>query len=203
MIALIDYGLGNIKAFATIYKRLGVEVILASCSSDLKNASKIILPGVGAFDWAMKCLTISGMREALDEEVIGNKKPILGVCVGMQIMGKKSEEGEQDGLGWIDAEVVKFDIPNTGKNTRLPHMGWNEVKPTVSDPIWAGIDNSEFYFLHSYFFKPKFENDAIAVTNYGLEFTSAVKYENIYGTQFHPEKSHGAGVNVLKNFSEL
>jgi len=203
MIALVDYGLGNIQAFANIYRRLGIETWAARAPADLIRASKIILPGVGSFDWAMTRLQHSGLREALDEEVHWKKKPVLGVCVGMQMMARSSEEGVLPGLGWIDANVAKFDTRLLKSKTHLPHMGWNDVTALQADSIFAGLSASRYYFLHSYYMKPDREEDTLSTSRYGLEFTSAVRAGNVYGTQFHPEKSHQWGIRLLKNFAEL
>jgi glutamine amidotransferase len=203
MIALVDYGLGNIQAFANIYRRLGIEVWAASSPSDLRRASHIILPGVGAFDWAMTRLQQSGLRQALDEEVLVAKKPVLGICVGMQMMARTSEEGNLPGLGWIDASVLKFDTSLLQGKTHLPHMGWNDVSPARSGGLFDGLDAPRYYFLHSYYMKPNRAEDTLATTTYGTTFTSAVRSGNVYGTQFHPEKSHQWGIGLLKNFAEL
>lgn len=203
MIALVDYGLGNIQAFANIYRHLGIEAAPARTANDLRTASAIILPGVGAFDWAMTRLQESGLREALDGEVLGAKKPILGICVGMQMMARSSEEGSLPGLGWIDATVVKFDTRLLRSKTHLPHMGWNDAHPVSTDTLFSGLDAPRYYFLHSYFMKTDREENVLATTSYGVTFTSAVQAGNVYGTQFHPEKSHQWGVRLLKNFAEF
>lgn len=203
MIALVDYGLGNIQAFANIYRRLGIEAWAAKTPADLRRASRIILPGVGAFDWAMTRLQDSGLREALDEEVLGAKKPVLGVCVGMQMMARSSDEGALPGLGWIDATVVKFDTRLLESKTHLPHMGWNDAKPIDKNTLFATLNAPRYYFLHSYYMKPDREENTLATSNYGGTFASAVRSHNVYGTQFHPEKSHQWGICLLKNFAEL
>jgi len=203
MIALVDYGLGNIQAFANIYRHLGIEALPARTADDLRAASKIILPGVGAFDWAMTRLQESGLRDALDEEVLEAKKPVLGICVGMQMMARSSEEGRLPGLGWIDATVVKFDAHLLKSKTHLPHMGWNDAIPLRTDTIFSGLDAPRYYFLHSFFMKTDREENVLATSSYGVTFTSAARSGNVYGTQFHPEKSHQWGVRLLKNFAEL
>jgi glutamine amidotransferase len=169
----------------------------------LRRASHIILPGVGAFDWAMTRLQQSGLRQALDEEVLVAKKPVLGICVGMQMMARTSEEGNLPGLGWIDASVLKFDTSLLQGKTHLPHMGWNDVSPARSGGLFDGLDAPRYYFLHSYYMKPNRAEDTLATTTYGTTFTSAVRSGNVYGTQFHPEKSHQWGIGLLKNFAEL
>jgi len=204
LIALIDYGLGNIQAFANIYKRLGVPFCFARSVGDLAGASHMILPGVGSFDWAMERLQDAGMREALDHLVLEEKKPVLGVCVGMQIMAHRSEEGNSAGLGWLQAEVKHFDESQFHHQTHLPHMGWNDVVSTEVSGLFEGLcDGARFYFLHSYYFSPKSFSDVAALSEYGSSFACAVKHENIYGVQFHPEKSHRWGIQLLKNFSKL
>ena len=203
MIALVDYGLGNIQAFANIYNRLGIDVWAANRPADLCRASKIILPGVGAFDWAMTRLQDSGLRGVLDDEVMVKKKPVLGVCVGMQMMAQSSEEGILPGLGWIDATVVKFNTHYFEGQTHLPHMGWNDVDPRSCDTLFMGLDTPRYYFLHSFFMKPHQDEFTIATAHYGVRFTAAVRSGNVCGTQFHPEKSHEWGISLLQNFAEL
>lgn len=203
MITVIDYGLGNIAAFLNIYKKLNIEAHTASSREDLLSAERLILPGVGAFDWAMRRLNGSGLRKALDEIVIDRKKPVLGICVGMQIMARSSEEGTSKGLGWIDAEVKKFDVSGSNQRLPLPHMGWNDVRPRARAGLFCDFNHSErFYFLHSYYFRPFDPDQTLAETDYNGPFTSAIGANNIFGVQFHPEKSHDAGIRLLKNFAE-
>ncbi|MDP3979383.1 MAG: imidazole glycerol phosphate synthase subunit HisH [Pseudomonas sp.] len=204
MIAIIDYGLGNISAFANIYKQLNVPFIIAKTPDDLRQASKIILPGVGAFDYAMQMLENSGMHSVLDELVIEHKTPVLGVCVGMQIMATSSEEGIKPGLNWIKGVVKKIDAAKLAHKPTTPHMGWNQVSSKKDSEIFAGIDYEQgFYFLHSYYFACANDDDILAVSEYAGEFSCAVHRDNIYGFQFHPEKSLLNGVNLLKNFANL
>jgi len=204
MITIIDYGLGNVKAFANVYHKLNIPVIIARESKDLQDATKIILPGVGAFDYAMQRLNDSGFRDALDQKVINDKIPAIGICVGMQMLASKSEEGQLSGLGWIDGEVKKFILPSNASTMRIPHMGWNTIKPRHSNNLLKGLDNwSRFYFLHSYYFKCNNPSGVIAITDYDGEFDSAINSGNVYGVQFHPEKSHKWGIQLLKNFSIL
>ena len=204
MITLIDYGVGNIFAFQNVYKRLDIPTKIARINEDLSDAKKLILPGVGAFDYAMGQLNASGMREKLDELVLEKKVPIIGICVGMQMMGNRSDEGKLEGLKWIDAEILKFDESLIQQRTKLPHMGWNDVAPIVNHPIFIGLEKEAiFYFLHSFYFKCNNPTDSIAVSHYGLSFSSAVNKDNIYGIQFHPEKSHQYGEKLLHNFAKL
>lgn len=203
MIALVDYGLGNIQAFANIYRRLGLPVTLARTPQEMEGADKLILPGVGSFDWAMNQLNASGMRDRLDEMVLDRKVQVLGVCVGMQMMATRSDEGEQPGLGWIDARVIRFDVRRLNQRTHLPHMGWNDVRPTDANNLFRGIETPRYYFLHSYHVEPADQGHVLATASYGDRFAAAIRSGNIYGTQFHPEKSHGWGVDLLRNFAEL
>ena len=204
MIAIINYGLGNIQAIANIYKRLNIPVVVATSIGELVKADKIILPGVGAFDWAMQLLNESGMRNCLEELVMVKKLPIFGICVGMQMLARRSDEGKLDGLGWIDAEVKKFDELKFTQKTHLPHMGWNDVIPRNTDCLFRGMEEKpRYYFLHSYYFLPQKDKDVLAVTDYNGTFASAVRSENVFGAQFHPEKSHQWGIQLLKNFADL
>jgi imidazole glycerol-phosphate synthase subunit HisH len=203
MITIVSYGLGNIQAFANIFSRLNIPVAVAKTAEQLSAAERIILPGVGAFDWAMSLLEESGMRSCLDELVIRKKRPVLGVCVGMQMMASRSDEGKLPGLGWIDAEVRRFDEVFFRQKTHLPHMGWNDVTPRSGECLFKGLTQPRFYFLHSYYFAPANPSDVLAITDYNGSFTSAVRMGNVFGTQFHPEKSHQWGIQLLKNFAEL
>jgi glutamine amidotransferase len=204
MITIIDYGVGNIFAFQNVYKRLGIATKIAKTSHDLKDAKKLILPGVGSFDYAMNQLNESGMREELDKLVIEKKIPVIGICVGMQMMGNRSDEGNLEGLKWIDSEILKFDENLIQHRTKFPHMGWNDVTPVRDHPLFNGLENGAiFYFLHSFYFKCNKQNESIASSDYGITFSSAVNRDNIYGIQFHPEKSHQYGEKLLYNFAKL
>lgn len=204
MIAIIDYGVGNIRAFANIYKKLNVPFKIAQKAEDLEHVDKLILPGVGAFDHAMSQLDASGMRQKLDELVLEKELPVVGICVGMQMLAKSSDEGQLPGLGWINSSVKKFDESKIKFKTHLPHMGWNDIHVIKKNPLMKGLEhNAKFYFLHSYYFECNQSEDAIATADYGIEFTCAVNKKNVYGVQFHPEKSHEYGIQLLNNFSDL
>jgi glutamine amidotransferase len=204
MITIIDYGVGNINAFVNVYKRVNVPIKIAKTVGDLDNAQKLILPGVGHFDHAMSELIKSGMREKIDELVMVNKVPVIGICVGMQMMGNSSDEGKMEGLKWIDASIKKFDEAKIQQVTRLPHMGWNDVNPVISNPLFEGLEkNALFYFLHSYYFECNNTVDILATSEYGGQFTCAAHHDNVYGIQFHPEKSHHYGEILLHNFAKL
>ncbi len=203
MIAIIDYGLGNIRAFENVYKTLNIPCAIARNEADLTRASRIILPGVGAFDHAMQRFEDSGMKKELVELVLNQGLPVLGVCVGMQMLASFSEEGRLPGLGWIDAQVKRFSSSLSGR-AHVPHMGWNDVNPISTACLFRGLgSDSRFYFLHSYYFEPVCADDILAKTDYYETFVSAVRHKNIWGVQFHPEKSHQWGVQLLKNFAEL
>ncbi|MFV8434039.1 imidazole glycerol phosphate synthase subunit HisH [Vibrio owensii] len=199
MIAIVDYGLGNIRAFGNIYKRLNVPFVYASTVDDLKNASGIILPGVGSFDYAMEKLNESGLRETLDELVLNKGVPVLGICVGMQMMAHASDEGNTKGLAWLDTNVRRFDVK---PNYPLPHMGWNQLS-LLENPIFKDLNEApEFYFLHSFHFDSDYEH-VIATAEYSNLIGCIVNKDNIYGIQCHPEKSHQSGITILKNFAEI
>jgi glutamine amidotransferase len=204
MITIIDYGLGNILAFQNAYKRLNIAIAIARTPAELDGATKLILPGVGAFDHAMAELQNSGMRETIDGLVREKRVPVLGVCVGMQMLARSSTEGELPGLGWIDGVVRDFKSSPSGGSLPVPHMGWNDITTLRKNPLFTGLEaGARFYFLHSFYFECQRPEDAIAVSRYGSNFSCAVNTGNIYGVQFHPEKSHSFGTTLLKNFALL
>jgi len=204
MIAIVSYGSGNVQAVANIYTRQHIPFIMASTATDLEKADRYLLPGVGAFDQCMRALNASGMRPVLEREVTENKKPVIGICVGMQLLARSSEEGREAGLGWIDGTVKRFEAATFHQATHLPHMGWNTIEPARENRIFAGVDLSTgYYFLHSYYFACDRDADVLATTEYGGRFACAVHRDNVYGVQFHPEKSHQAGIRLLQNFATL
>lgn len=203
MIKIIDYGLGNILAFQNVFKRLNLPAGIAKTAADLTDATKLVLPGVGAFDQAMRLLDESGMRAALDECVLSRGVPVLGVCVGMQILADSSEEGEAVGLGWIRGRVKAFRSLRHD-DLLIPHMGWNDVAPATQSGLFGQLGTeARFYFLHSFYFECAERQHVAAVTSYGVDFASAVHRDNIYGVQFHPEKSHQFGARLLQSFAAL
>lgn len=201
MITIVDYGSGNIRAIANIYQSLNIPYVIATSPNELEGAKKILLPGVGAFDETILKLDEKGFRSILDKEVLENKVPILGICVGMQILGESSEEGKLKGLGYIKGEVRKMDITLLNAKPTLPHMGWNSLELVRPNDLFKNIDLQKgFYFLHSYHFVCQNSNDITTTSLYGMNFSSSIQRENIFGVQFHPEKSHSNGITLLHNF---
>lgn len=203
MIVIIDYGMGNVGSIMNMVNKFTKDVFITSDYSKIKNAKKLILPGVGAFDNGMKNLERLNIIDLLNEKVLSEKIPILGICLGMQLLTHKSEEGVKEGLKWIEAETKKFSFDG-GNNFKVPHMGWNYVKKVKDSVLLQNMsDDSRYYFVHSYYVSCKNRNDEMLKTLYGIEFTSALQKENIFGVQFHPEKSHKFGLQLIKNFVEL
>jgi len=204
MIAIIDYNMGNIASIENIFKKLNKEVIATADLEVLRKADKFILPGIGAFDYGIQNLNNLGITDFLKEQVIDIGKPILGICLGMQLLTEDSEEGELPGLGFIKAHTKKFKYEWNGRKLKIPHMGWNYVYANNDVPIFKNsFEDMRFYFVHSYYVECEEQNDIIGTTEYGNNFTSAVGKNNIFGVQFHPEKSHKYGMNLLKNFAEM
>lgn len=200
MITIIDIGMGNIGSIKSMFDYLRVETTLSKDPDVIRNSTKLVLPGVGAFDNAMISLKTTGLVQVLNDKVMIEKVPILGICLGMQLLTKRSEEGVLPGLGWLDAETVRFPKNN---GLRVPHMGWNTVKIEKESPLFEGDDEKRFYFVHSYYVRCNDPHDILTTTYYGLDFCSSVNHENIYGVQYHPEKSHRFGMRQLKKFAEL
>src|SRR4051812_1179607 len=203
MIAIINYGLGNLSSIQNMCRRLGIKAEVTNDPAVIRAASKIILPGVGHFKKGMENLYNSGLKELLDEQVLVEKKPVLGICLGAQLMTKHSEEGDVNGLGWVDASTVRFD-QSKDKTMKVPHMGWSEISATGHNHLWADMPaDPRFYFVHTYHFLFSEQKEISATCHYGYDFVCAFQKENIYGTQFHPEKSHKFGMKVLENFNKL
>lgn len=204
MVGIIDYGLGNINAFVNIYKQLNIPITVVNSHQQLSTITKLILPGVGHFDYAMQQFSNSGMREPVSKMVLEDKVPVIGICVGMQMLANGSDEGKEKGLGWINGYVHKFDPATISNKTHLPHMGWNDVYPTGQGGLFSGMEkDARFYFLHSYYFSCNEPQDTIAEAEYGIKYACAVNHSNIYGVQFHPEKSHHFGIRLLENFARI
>lgn len=202
MITIVDYGVGNLGSIANMLKRIGSDCVITREADTIVKAKKILLPGVGAFDPGMERIESFGLREVLDEKALKEKIPVLGICLGMQIMANRSEEGVLQGLGWIDANVKRFFFDDR-PDLKVPHMGWNEVKPSSGNPLIKEA-GQRFYFVHTYHPVVANRNEVIGTTIYGYEFDSVVTNgDNIFGAQFHPEKSHRFGMRFFENFAKL
>ena len=200
MIAIIDYGMGNLGSIANMLRKIGAEAVVTSDPAAIESADRLILPGVGAFAHGMESLNGLGIVPLLRRRVLDERVPILGICLGMQLFTQGSEEGGAEGLGWIEGRTSRFRLD--GGPERVPHMGWNTATPVRDHPILAGLpDEPRFYFVHSYHVTCADAADRLCGTTYGYEFTSAVARDNIVGTQFHPEKSHRFGFQLLRNFA--
>lgn len=204
MITIVDYGSGNINAITNIYDLLKVPYTIASRPDELDNAKKIILPGVGSFDYCMSKLNDSGLKDILNKKVLEEKTPVFGICIGLHLMMERSEEGMLPGLGWVKGSVKKFDASKLEHKPKVPHMGWNSVDIKSNTKLFKDVqDEIGFYFIHSYYVEVENKNVVMTTTDYGEEFVSGVHQDNISAVQFHPEKSHSNGMKLLKNFSEL
>ncbi len=199
-VSLVDYGVGNLGSVRNMFKRIGVPTEDIADPDALPRAARVLLPGVGAFDHGMSTLVAGGWVDALRDHAAGGK-PVLGICLGMQLLLESSEEGELPGLGLVPGSVRRFEA---GSGLRVPHMGWNRAAPALEHPLFAGLDDdARFYFVHSYYAAPQHEEHTLARSEYGRTFTSAVIADNVAGVQFHPEKSHHYGMQLLENFSRL
>lgn len=203
MIHIVDYGVGNIQAFMTMFKRLDLPATRARSAAELDGATRLILPGVGAFDQAMHLLNQSGMRSQLEQMVLGQQVPVLGICVGMQMLATGSDEGELPGLNWVPGRVRSFESHAKSKELPMPHMGWNDLRIRPGNPLFKGFEpEPRFYFLHSYYFECENPDHVAATADYGHDFDCVVSNGHIHGVQCHPEKSHHFGAQLLKNFAE-
>jgi glutamine amidotransferase len=204
MIVIIDYKMGNVGSILNMLKKIGASAKISADPQDIEAANRLILPGVGAFDQGMANLADSGLIPLLNRRVLEEQCPILGICLGMQLMSKRSEEGTRDGLGWMEAETRRFKFEQSQSQLKIPHMGWNTVNPLDRSGLFAGFEEPpRFYFVHSYHVCCADPGDVLGTTTYGYEFTSAVRKNNILGTQFHPEKSHKFGMRLLHNYSQM
>ncbi len=201
MITIVDYGMGNLGSIQNMFKRIGVPAEVTGDAQVLARASKILLPGVGAFDSAMQRINASGLRAVLDRKALQERVPIMGICLGMQLLTRTSEEGSLPGLGWIPAVTRRFpDAPGL----KVPHMGWNAVTAARDCPLTAGLDpESRYYFVHSYYVRSDDPGDCVLTTHYGVTFDAVIAHGNLYGAQFHPEKSHKYGMSFLRNFARI
>lgn len=204
MIAIVDYGMGNLGSVLNMFKKIGVQAKITADLDEIKRAPKILLPGVGAFDTAMRRINSDGMREVLDYKALEEKVPVLGICLGMQLLTDGSEEGVLPGLGWIKGKTYYFK-GRIEQTLKVPHMGWNVATISNPNPFTRNFNNQElrYYFVHSYFVKTEDKSNSLMTSNYGLEFDSAIYKENIFGAQFHPEKSHHFGMEFFTAFAAL
>lgn len=201
-IIIVDYGAGNLRSVFRKFERVGAKVSISDQPDVIRCADKLVLPGVGHFANGAANLRKSGIWEVLNEKVLIEKTPILGICLGMQLMTKGSEEGDADGFGWFDAKVVRFQVSDR-RTFKVPHMGWNNAVVQKSSALFAEVPpEAMFYFVHSYLVECRHKSEALALTTYDYPFVSAIARDNIYGTQFHPEKSHGWGEQLIRNFTE-
>lgn len=201
MITIIDYGMGNLGAIHNMFRRIGVLSTISSDLTVIGKAQRILLPGVGAFDAAMKRIGETGLHSILDHKAKIEKIPVLGICLGMQLLTRSSEEGQLPGLGWIEAETKRF---QAAPDLKVPHMGWNLVEKTQTSPLTAGLpDDARFYFVHSFYVTVDDQKNSILKTSYGLKFDAAIQQDNIFGAQFHPEKSHKFGMQLLSDFAKV
>jgi len=206
MIVVVDYGVGNLGSIVNMFRRAGADATTGSTPSDLDAADRLVLPGVGAFDACATALEQSGMVPALRQAALDDAKPLLGICVGMQLLGRESEEGEQPGLGWIDARTRRFGTDVTAAGLKIPHMGWSDICVTGDNPLLPKEIDARpprYYFLHSYFVECADPADVLATADHGSTFACAIAHENLFAVQFHPEKSHRFGLELFRRFAAL
>ena len=204
MLVIVDYGVGNLSSIQNMIKKGGNQSIISGDIDTVANASKILLPGMGHFDNCMIKLKASGLLPVIENKVFAEKIPLLGICVGLQMFMHSSEEGSEPGLGWIQGKTVRFYTTRMDTNKfRIPNMGWLEVQTVKFSELFDGLEQSRFYFAHTYHVKVENEIDVLVKADYGYHFTAGIEHGNIYGVQFHPEKSHRFGMQMLKNFAEL
>ncbi|MCK5116389.1 MAG: imidazole glycerol phosphate synthase subunit HisH [Candidatus Aegiribacteria sp.] len=204
MVVIINYGMGNLGSIQNMLKHVGVESTISDNITDIENADKLVLSGVGAFDSGMKNISDLGFISVLNSKVLDDKTPILGICLGMQLFAQSSEEGKLSGLGWINADTVRFSFADESCNLKIPHMGWNHANVQRDSELIKDVsEDSRFYFVHSYHLDCRELENVICTTHYGYDFPSVVEKENIFGVQFHPEKSHKFGMKLLSNFAQI
>lgn len=201
MITIVDYGTGNLLSIKNMLKRIGENSVISNIENEIDAATKIILPGVGHFDYGMECLHKSGLVDVLNKKALKDKIPVLGICLGAQLLTEGSEEGNAKGLGWIKGKTIAFDKTKLTAQSKIPHMGWTDVYGYSQSGLFKDMfEHPRFYFVHSFHLKPANENDILVKANYGYEFAAGIKHDNIAGVQFHPEKSHKFGMKLLENF---
>lgn len=204
MLAIVDYSMGNLRSVQKAFELLGVAAKIIASPTDIRSADKLVLPGVGAFADAIAILESSGQADAIKDFIAG-QRPVLGICLGLQLLMEKGfEDGEHTGLGIVPGDCIRFSVDQAPTHLKVPHMGWNSVWPRKDVPLFKGIaPGTHYYFVHSYFVRPTDPRHIAAVTDYGGEFTAAICRDNVMAVQFHPEKSQAAGRMILKNFAEL
>ena len=203
MLAIVNYGVGNLASIFNMFKKIGVQSVIADNPEQIREANKIILPGIGAFDHCMQQFNRSGLRPLVEEMVFDKKTSVLGVCVGCQMLMESSEEGNEPGLGWLKGKVIRFRQDQLPQGYKVPHMAWTDVLPANNAAIYRGIAEPRFYFVHSYHILADDRADVTGFSEYGYEFTASVGKDHIQGVQFHPEKSHKFGMQLYSNFSKL
>lgn len=203
MVAIINYGVGNLTSILNMHMRLGIQAMITGDAEEIRRADKLLIPGVGHFDKCMQNFNASGLRPLIERRVLEEGTPVLGICVGAQMMTRSSEEGQEKGLGWVDADTIKFRIP-AGSGLKVPHMGWADIEVVKPSPLLADMpEEPRFYFAHSYHFKFDSEEAVIATVDYAYKYPCAFSRNNMYAAQFHPEKSHKYGMKLITNFSSL
>lgn len=202
MLTIVDYGVGNLHSVKNMLKKAGVISIISNSPDEVANASKLILPGMGAFDNCMKKLDESGLRQIVEQKAMTEKIPVLGICVGLQMFMESSEEGVLPGLGWVKGRTIRFNPEKMRDRQKIPNMGWNEITPKKDSRLLQNLEDSRFYFAHSFHVQPEEIKDELMTAHYGYEFTVGIEKDNLVGVQFHPEKSHRFGMQLLKNFGE-
>ena len=202
MITIIDYGVGNLTSIQNMFKKAGFGAIISTDINEIDNAEKILLPGMGAFDNCMKRFNESGLREVVEKKVLIDLVPVLGICVGLQMMMEGSEEGNLRGLGWVKGNTIRFKKELMAETQKIPNMGWLDIEIKKESKLMTNLENARFYFAHSHHVKPEERQNELVGAHYGYDFTAGIEWGNILGVQFHPEKSHRFGLQLLKNFVE-
>ena len=201
LISIIDYGVGNLTSVQNMFRKAGADARICKDLKEIESASKIVLPGMGAFDNCMQKYNESGFRQAIEQRVLQDKVPVLGICVGLQMMMENSEEGDLRGLGWVQGKTVAFDKAQMTAEQKIPNMGWLDITFNKGSKLASGLDDARFYFAHSFHVRPADEKDTLITASYGYAFAAGIEKNNILGVQFHPEKSHRFGMQLFKNFA--